>query len=265
MASMTSVLDDDVASSSDEEEELAPVAFILLAMLAQDHGRRECRRKHRTYLCRPQLLPNPRAATPWQWLYDTQDRNAFVVTMGVDPSTFQHILDGGFEDAWNTTAIPRPDTFTHGTPRLHARSLDAAGALGLVLHFLSSSMPPTNLQQIFALIPSTVSRYINFALTILLRVLRSMPEGAIVWPDDEQMDADNSLITARHPLLVGAIASIDGLRLPTQTSSDPYIENASYNGWTHDHNTVSVLVFSPRGRYLSSLFIFFIVHLFLAV
>ncbi|KAH7907609.1 hypothetical protein BJ138DRAFT_1159775, partial [Hygrophoropsis aurantiaca] len=31
----------------------------------------ESRQPHRFYLCRPQLLPNPRVSTPWQVLYET--------------------------------------------------------------------------------------------------------------------------------------------------------------------------------------------------
>ncbi|TFY77462.1 hypothetical protein EWM64_g6551 [Hericium alpestre] len=80
-------------------------------------------------------------------------------------------------------------------------------------------MPATSLQLIFALIPTTVSRYINFALQILLQVLRQMPEAAIVWPDALQIVENNTLIVARHPLLTGAFGSCDGLRLPVETST----------------------------------------------
>jgi hypothetical protein len=56
------------------------------------------------------------------------------------------------------------------------------------------------------------------------------------------------LIIARHPRLTGAFASIDGLNLACQTSDDPEIENATYNGWLSAHFISSVLVFSPKGK-----------------
>jgi hypothetical protein len=80
------------------------------------------------------------------------------------------------------TPIPRGDTAATGNPRPWARSLDAAGALGLALYFVNSTMREISLQQIFALVPSTVSRYIQFSLDILLAVLRQIPDARIRWP-----------------------------------------------------------------------------------
>ncbi|THU96941.1 hypothetical protein K435DRAFT_965717 [Dendrothele bispora CBS 962.96] len=47
------------------------------------------------------------------------------------------------------------------------RCLGAAGALGLVLHYLESAMRKIELQEIFALVPSVLSRYLDFSLDIL--------------------------------------------------------------------------------------------------
>lgn len=49
------------------------------------------------------------------------------------------------------------------------------------------------------------------------------------------------------PLLEGAFGFIDGLNLLVHTSSDPLIENATYNGWLHAHFVSSVLFFSLKG------------------
>ncbi|KAJ7715046.1 hypothetical protein B0H16DRAFT_1742261 [Mycena metata] len=121
------------------------------------------------------------------------------------------------------------------------------GALGLLLHYLNSTMREITLQQVFALIPTTVSRYITFGLEILLATLRTMPAASVEWPDhDDEFGAYNELIIEHHPRLTGAFASIDGLNLICQTSSDEEIENATYNGWLCDHYVSSVLVFSPK-------------------
>ncbi|KAG1748001.1 uncharacterized protein EDB91DRAFT_1005713, partial [Suillus paluster] len=58
----------------------------------------------------------------------------------------------------------------------------------------------------------------------------------------------NYLITARHPLLNGAFGTLDGLNLPVQTLSDQEIENATYNGWLHDHFVSSVIAFAADGQ-----------------
>jgi len=74
-----------------------------------------------------------------------------------------------------------------------------------------------------------------------------MPDAAIRWPKGPDFQKFNDLITACHPRLTGAFASIDGLNLPVQTSADQDIENATYNGWLSEHFISSVLVFSPHG------------------
>ncbi|KAG2363048.1 hypothetical protein BDR07DRAFT_1405498 [Suillus spraguei] len=60
--------------------------------------------------------------------------------MGVDVSTFSLLLTAGFAQAWYETPIPREDVSAHETSRIDKRSLDAAGALGLVLHYLNSTI-----------------------------------------------------------------------------------------------------------------------------
>ncbi|OJT13129.1 hypothetical protein TRAPUB_10323 [Trametes pubescens] len=108
-------------------------------------------------------------------------------------------------------------------------------------------MPDTALQQIFALIPTTVSRYRRFALSILLSVLRVLPESRIEWWAADEFEQDNNLVLARHPLLSGAMGSINGVNFLTISADNPDIENATYNGWLHGHYTSCVLAFSPRG------------------
>ena len=79
----------------------SPRAAVLLAAVDDaDAARRARECLNRTYLCRPQLLPNPRFDTPWQALYHSGSDRAFVTTMGVDVETFHHILENGFRLMW---------------------------------------------------------------------------------------------------------------------------------------------------------------------
>ncbi|KAJ6503848.1 hypothetical protein C8R45DRAFT_572915 [Mycena sanguinolenta] len=228
--------DEEEEDEMDWELSTTAVAGIVAGVLIARQRRTERRHERRLYLTRPQLLPNPRHDTPWQVLYASNSDRAFITTMGFDTQTFHNILEAGFGDTWMMTTIPRGDTSSAGKPRPGTRSLDAAGALGLALHFVNSTMREISLQQIFALIPTTISRYIHFSLDILLAVLRKLPDARIRWPSHvEDFQGYNSLIIERHPLLTGAFASIDGLNLPVQTADDPEIENSTYNGWLCEH------------------------------
>ncbi|CDO76663.1 hypothetical protein BN946_scf184752.g1 [Trametes cinnabarina] len=248
--------------SSDEEynEELDDIAHIAAAVLTVSAEearlqRAEARLNNRRYLCRPQLLPNPRESTPWQVLYHSQNHRAFITTMGIDCATFEYILNSGFAHHWNTTPIPRPDVHATGEPRLGRRSLDAAGALGLVYHYLTSAMSDTALQQIFALVPATVARYRAFGLRILRDTLRRLPEAQVLWwSSARECEEDAELIRVRHPMISGAIGGIDGMNLLTAAADDPELENATYNGWLHGHYTSCVLVFSPKGLLKAAVF-----------
>ena len=240
-----------------EEEDNGQAARVVLglAVALATHSReaKTARRSARRFsLLRAHLLPNPRIGTPWQHLYASQSDRAFITTMGFDVATFNAILQAGFEESWNNNPIRRGDVNPGGRTRLLGRSLDATGALGLVLHYLSSAVHEIALQQIFAIVPATTSRYIRFGLTILLETLRTMPDARISWPKGDEFTHFNNLIRSRHPLLTGAFASIDGLNLAVQTSGSQDIENATYNGWLHEHFISSIFVFSPEGTHSSA-------------
>ena len=135
--------------------------------------------------------------------------------------TFNMIFIAGFTEKYFSTPIPQDNVNSTGDPKPGQRSLDAAGALGLVLHYLNSTMQEVSLQQIFALIPSSVSRYISFTLNILYDVITTMPDAAINWPcNAAEFEECNALIFDRHPHLLGAFGGVDGLNLPVQTSYD---------------------------------------------
>ena len=232
-----------------DEDQVAKAVLGLTATMAlhsQEERAQRCAKK-RAYLVRANLLPNPRFGTPWQQLYRSKSDRAYITTMGFDVVTFHKILDAGFARRWYTMPIARSDVKSTGWTRPTARSFDAAGALGLILHYLSSTMHEIALQEIFAVVPASLSRYITSALKISLTTLREMPNARIAWPKGDEFHQFNNAIREQHPRLMGAFASIDGLNLPMQTSGNQDIENATYNGWLHEHFVSSVLVFAPNG------------------
>jgi hypothetical protein len=68
-------------------------------------------------------------------------------------------------------------------------------------------MHEISLQQIFALILATVSRYVTSELPILSHTLRSMPDATIQWPSGPDFERCSALVVARHPRLEGASTS----------------------------------------------------------
>ncbi len=199
----------------------AALAIICLGSDEVRELRRERRRATRQYLTRPELLTNPRLTTPWQKLFESQN----------DPRLHHHhgfwceCVLGHLEGRICGTMVSHShSSHRHSRnctgPPVSSLSWCSRSTLGLVLHYLSSTMREVSLQEIFALIPSTVSRYILFALRILHDTLCDIPETTITWPRNDDFEAFSILIQQRHPLLVGAFASIDGLNVPVQTSSD---------------------------------------------
>ena len=104
-------LDDDPG-----DETLATILLaVILACGCQSRLlRAEGRQRHRLYLCRPELIPNPRIGSPWQALYQSQSDRAFITTMGLDTATFHLLLNASFEFLWDSTPIPRTDTNING-------------------------------------------------------------------------------------------------------------------------------------------------------
>jgi len=81
------------------DAELAALAQLVLVGADESRLRRAaCCHDHRRYLCRSQLLPDPRVNTPWQALYESQSGGASITTiqMRVDCETLKLILLHGF-------------------------------------------------------------------------------------------------------------------------------------------------------------------------
>ncbi|KAH8992125.1 hypothetical protein EDB86DRAFT_2754393, partial [Lactarius hatsudake] len=70
----------------------------------------------------------------WQHMYARGNDHAFIMTMGIDIATFNHLLEQGFAETWDSTPIPHNDVSLGAVPHINWHSLNAAGALGLVLH-----------------------------------------------------------------------------------------------------------------------------------
>ncbi|PLW27671.1 hypothetical protein PCANC_24147 [Puccinia coronata f. sp. avenae] len=171
-------------------------------------------RQMRTYLTRGNLLGNPLADSPWAYLWSAQNNQAFITTMGVDVHTFKTILTP-FEKLWNSKTIPRGDVNPQGEPQLARRLLDAAGCLGLVLHWLCSTMPCYSLQQLFAIALAVCLQYLDTGLRHLLTALKDFKPARILWPSTEHaIQPYSDAIEKKFPCLKRCFVFMDGVNLP---------------------------------------------------
>ena len=99
---------------------------------------------------------------------------------------------------WDLIPIPRTDTKINSEPCLGAHPLDAAGGVGLCLHYLQSSMREVGLQLIFALVPLTVNHYLAFARQSLLATLRGYSASRITWREDDRLDEMAGCVRVAH-------------------------------------------------------------------
>ncbi|KNE90844.1 hypothetical protein PSTG_15712 [Puccinia striiformis f. sp. tritici PST-78] len=236
-----------ISRQQDEDEE-SILLIVSLAVL----GERGHLRQLRTYLTRGDLPGNPRADSAWAYLYSAQNDRAFITTMGVDVKTFDDLLSR-FLVHWETGTLPRNDVNPNGDPQVGHRSLDAAGCLGLVLHWISSTLAGFTLQQIFAITPAVCSRYITIGLDYLLIVLDEHPMAKIIWPSRQATARKYSQsIQKKFPRLTKCFGFLDGLNLPVLVSDDNKVQNAYYNGWTCSHYCSCILTYAPDGALIHS-------------
>ncbi|PLW52160.1 hypothetical protein PCANC_10268 [Puccinia coronata f. sp. avenae] len=142
---------------------------------------------------------------------------SFWESVQMTGAVFRNLTRG----VWDGETITRANVNPCGAPQPGRRTLDSAGCLGLVLHWLSSTMLAYNLQQLFAVTPAVCSRYLKCGLQHLPSVLKDLRAAWIVWPSSErETQAYSDSIEAKYPLLTCCFGFLDGLDLPILVSDD---------------------------------------------
>jgi hypothetical protein len=153
-------------------------------------------------------------------LWRTQSDRAFITTMGVDLATFDDLLSC-FADWWNFSTIDQANVNRHGKPQIGQQLLDAAGCLGLVLHWLCLTMVSYTLQQLFAITPAVCSHYLSTGLQHLLLCLCEHHQARFLWPTTKEKACRHSdQIKRKFPRLTNCIGFVDGVNLPVSVSDD---------------------------------------------
>jgi hypothetical protein len=156
----------------------------------------------------------------WASLWRSQSDRAFITTMGMDVATFDDLLSH-FAGQWNFSTIDQANVNRHGKPQIGQQLLDAAGCLGLVLHWLCLTMVSYTLKKLFAITPAVCSRYLSMGLQHLLLCLREHHQVRFLWSTTkEKVCRHSGQIKRKFPRLTNCIGFVDGVNLPGSVSDD---------------------------------------------
>ena len=156
----------------------------------------------------------------WASLWRAQSDREFITTMGLDVATFDDLL-GRFADQRNFSNIDRANVNSHGKPQIGRPLLDAAGCLGLVLHWLCLTMASYTLQQLFAITPAVCLCYLSTGLQHLLLCLSKHPQAQFLWPTTkDKAQRHSEQIERKFPRLTNCIGFVDGVNLPVSVSAN---------------------------------------------
>lgn len=125
--------------------------------------------------------------------------------------------------------------------------LESVDLLGLALWYLKSRCAAYRLCNIFGVVPSTVSVWLDYALEVLYRVVRKPAnlEFAVTWPTESEMLSSAGLLETNRPLgpvLRGIFAVMDGGRMPCVSYTDPDLQNACWESFTQAEEVTKLFV-----------------------
>lgn len=218
----------------DEDDDMIFVMTILTGVMWYNSVR------NRSKLTRSAVLQP--SMSPWQHLYTNGDDSSFLEMTGFNKISFMCLETCIFEEVPVQRSAGRP------------RSLDNSGYLGLFLFYVGSQMKTKHLCLIFGIIPSTANSIIVWMLKVVCKKLKNNEYAKVSFPDPEKMAEFASIIQLREPLVDNVIGFVDGLSLPVQCSDNECLQNAAYNGYSHDTCCNNVFAFSPEGKVIYSSF-----------
>jgi hypothetical protein len=126
-----------------------------------------------------------------------------------------------FVARWNYSTIDWADVNPIGEPQVACQLLDAAGTLGLVLHWLCLTMSCYTWQQLFGVTLAVCSCYLASGMHHLLAVLQEHPLARFLWPTTKRRARQYSApIAKKFLLLTQFFGFLYGLNFPVLVSDD---------------------------------------------
>ena len=103
------------------------------------------------------------------------------------------------------------------------------------------------LQLLFGMTYSSLSKYLQFARRIIIKLLKNDPLAKISLPDDNKLQEYREIISHRHPAQQDFWGTMDGLKVRIEQAPDGVVQGRLYNGWKCDHYFAAVLCSAPDG------------------
>ena len=222
---------------------LAVVAAVVSAVGAKERRRRMNRRRDK--LTRRSILLPHRA--PFTRIFLAQEDSAFITFFGLDVAAFMALLIPFTAELANWRYVERQGVVRRLSNRGRRRNLLPHAVMGCALMWLRSKCEQRHLCLHLGETPSSVSRTIHIAISVLYHVLETDPLTQIRFPTPEECDSFRSAVRMRYPILDGMVGMIDGLKLRVHAPTDVFWQNAMYNGWKSDTFVSCVIAFTPDG------------------
>ena len=217
-----------MSTENEDDEDLFTILTIFAAAFWYNSLR------NRSILTRSAILKPP--SSPWAQVLHYGDDRSFLELTGLSRLSFYELRSLIFGAELNDPQVGR------------RKSLDTAGELGLYLFYVGSQMRTKHLCLIFGVVPTTANQTIMKVMSLICRKLRRHPASAIEFPDEEKMNYFANMVHSREPLIKNVIGFVDGLSLACQCSDNQLLQNAAYNGYSHDTSCNNVFAFSPEGK-----------------
>jgi hypothetical protein len=116
-----------------------------------------------------------------------------------------------------------------------------------VLYFYASRADDHTICQVFAIPPSTLSRYLDEGEALLAEILPGVRDAQIRWPSKELQVEFVEKLAEKEPLVLHKFGFVDGKNFRIKEPSNIEEQNAHYNGWLGNVYVTGTLLYGPDG------------------
>lgn len=184
-------------------------------------------------MCLGKVALPPVSQSAWWYLYGSGDNSSMMTCTGFDYVSFNRLHGLLFP-----TQIARPG---------HPSILNTHARLGLVLHYLNSSMMQKTLCQIFSATEAIISRDLNRMLTLLCEKLPTIEDAKVRWPRIDEMERLSAAVNEYHNNSYHVFGFVDGVSFSIEDDSDSEMQNAYYNGWKARSTVSNIFAYGSDG------------------
>ena len=193
--------------------------------------------------------------SPWRKLLDNKSSNEFKLYLGVNLVVFDRLVSifksyiDLHEPSQRNASLPNIVYDANAKNSYINNKFCFEDRIGIILLYINSTCEMKYLGLLFGISRHRISRAINRDINTLVEALKDHPDARVSWPTDEEMADLIERTNRKYPMLerYNVWGAIDGCKVAIETSKDPNLQAAYYNGWLHSHVVVNVLLVDTRG------------------